>query len=65
MKNLDFQEMIKKSDFHERDTVKIFLHFLATKGLCLADETNKELFKIGEHDLIRLQEYFINECVKR
>ncbi len=66
MKNLDFQEMIKKSDFqYERDTVKIFLHFLATKGLCLADETDRELFKIGEHDLIRLQEDFIHECVKR
>ena len=63
---LDFKKMTKKSDFqYERDTIKIFLHFLETKQLCIASEAAGELFKIGDVALIDMQERFIHECVKR
>ncbi len=65
---LDFKKMTKKSDFqYERDTIKIFMHFLKVRGLCIAkvQETEKgnELFITGNLD--KLQEDFIHECVKR
>ena len=67
---LDFKKMTKKSDFqYERDTVKMFLHFLATKGLCIAEvsesENGPELFKSSDDKLIEIQEDFIHVCVKR
>jgi hypothetical protein len=65
---LDFKKMTKKSDFqYERDTIKIFMHFLQARGLCIAgvQETEKdnELFIAGNLD--KLVEDFIHECVKR
>jgi len=63
---LDFKAMTKKSDFqYERDTIKIFLHFLKSKSLCITKENEGELFKVGDVDLIEMQEEFIHECVKR
>jgi len=65
---LNFKKMVKKSDFqYERDTIKIFLHFLAAKDLCIAEasqtDNGNELFIAG--NLEELQEKFIHECVKR
>lgn len=67
---LDFKKMTKKSDFqYERDTIKLFQHFLASRGLCIArgEEVNDivELFILGENELNDLEEDFIHECVKR
>ena len=65
---LDFKKMIKKSDFqYERDTVTMFLRFLATREVSLSvfvDEDN-ELFRLNPEEIDKLTERFIHECVKR
>ncbi len=67
---LDFNKMVKKSDFqYERDTIKIFCHFLASKDLCIAraEEVDGivELFILSDEELGVLYQEFIHECVKR
>ena len=65
---LDFKQMTKKSDFqYERDTIRLFMHFLKARQLCIAEiketDEDNELFIAGNLD--KLVEDFIHECVKR